>query len=155
MFSGLSYLNDPETLRVWERRRGSVTPLAWGTRGEGRCGASQLPKGRGASPARAQSSSPCYSCHGLLHRASASPQRRAQAHDKDKRELKRDGTELISLCVTYALDFLASQKAQKETHWSKQGPVSAKHFISHLKRPGWQSCEGKYYSLFPSAVSRV
>lgn len=131
-----------------------MTPLAGGTRGKGRHGARQLPAGRGASPACAQSSSPCYSCHRALRRASASPEE-AQARDKDKRELKRDGTELISLCMTYALDFLASQKVQRETHWSKQGPVSAKHFISHLKHSGWRSCEGKDYSLFPSTVPHV
>lgn len=131
-------------------QRGSVTMLTWGTRGKGRQGASQLSKGRGDSPTCAWSSSPCYSCHGPLRRASASPRRRAQAHDKDKQELEQDGTELISLCVTYAPDFLASQKAQKETQWSKQGPVSAKYFISQPKCSGWQSCKGKDYSVFPT-----
>ena len=132
-----------------------MTPLAGGTRGKGRRGASQLPDGQGDSPAPAQSSPPCYSCHGPLRTTSASPRIRAQAHDKDKREPKQDGTKLISRCVTYVLDFLASQEAHRGTHWSKQGPVSAKHFISHLKCPGWQSCKGEDYSLLPSTVPRV
>lgn len=114
--------------------RESVTPLAWGTRGKGRHGASQLPVGRGASPAHNRSSSPSYSCNGLLCWVSASSWRRARAHDKGKWELKRDSTRLISLCVIYARDFLAPQNVPRETHWSKQGSVSAKHFSPEMLR---------------------